>query len=142
ANATLPRRRAPGAPTGGPPGGDAGAASGARRGGLSGRLYPFGPAVAALILVPIFFGVTSYAAIHGVHRTTESGVVTEQTSGLQPAVTLEHVAPALQVRLPQLMSSMGIRPVADLAEAEVSTRLPTASAESDTGAGPKASGAH
>jgi len=55
-------------------------------------------------------------------------------------MTLQRTVPSLEAAVPQLLLRMGMRPVAQLEEAEVSTRLATA-AGGDTSAAPKATGA-
>ncbi|MFI5249242.1 MAG: pentapeptide repeat-containing protein [Gemmatimonadales bacterium] len=105
------------------------------------RLRPYAPTLSVALMVPIAFGGASYAAIHGVHRPSSSGAVLQQTSNVQPALSLVHAVPALQSRVPEIMSHFGMRSVAQLAEAEISTRL-TTGATADTGLEAKASGAH
>jgi uncharacterized protein YjbI with pentapeptide repeats len=106
------------------------------------RFRPFAPTAIVAVLVPIVFGGASYAAIHGVHRPSANGAVMQQASGVQPALSLVHAVPALQSSIPELMAHFGLRSVAQLAEAEISTRLTTTGAVADTGVEPKASGAH
>jgi uncharacterized protein YjbI with pentapeptide repeats len=105
------------------------------------RLRPYAPTASVAFIVPIAFGGASYAAIHGVHRPASSGAVLQQTSTVQPALSLVHAVPALQSSVPEIMSHFGMSSVAQLAEAEISTRLTTGAA-ADTGLEAKASGAH
>jgi uncharacterized protein YjbI with pentapeptide repeats len=115
--------------------------SGGRWGRWWPRLRPYAPTASVALLVPIAFGGASYAAIHGVHRPASNGAVLQQTSTVQPALSLVHAVPALQSSVPEIMSHFGLRSVAQLAEAEISTRL-TTGATADTGLEAKASGAH
>lgn len=101
------------------------------------RYLPVGVVACA---VPLTFGTVSYAAIRGVHRGGDDDALSIQAVEVQPALSLEAAVPALQAGLPRLMSRVGMRPVAQLAETEVSTRLGP-SALSDTGEEAKASGA-
>jgi uncharacterized protein YjbI with pentapeptide repeats len=104
-------------------------------------LRPYAPTVSVALIIPVAFGGASYAAIHGVHRPAANGAVLQQTSNVQPALSLVHAVPALQSSVPEIMSHFGMRSVAQLAEAEISTRLTTGAA-TDTGLEAKASGAH
>ncbi len=134
--ATLPRRYSR------PPDAAAeGSGSGRRLAQWWRRLRPYAPTASVAFIVPIAFGGASYAAIHGVHRPASSGAVLEQTGNVQPALSLVHAVPALQSSVPEIMSHFGMRSVAQLAEAEISTRLATG-ATADTGLEAKASGAH
>ncbi len=128
ASATLPRT--PPAP----------AVDGLRPGRRWAALRLLLPAAVAAVGVPLVFGLTSYAAIRGVHPSEAANGLTEQVGEMQPALTLARSVPALQAGIPQLMSRVGMHPVAQLAEAEVSTRL-AAVAAADTGAEAKAVGA-
>ncbi|MGH7298704.1 MAG: pentapeptide repeat-containing protein, partial [Polyangiaceae bacterium] len=65
---------------------------------------------------------------------------TSQTADERPALMLRRAVPSLQAVVPELLSRVGMRPVAQLEDAEVSTRLATG-ATADTAAQPKASGA-
>ena len=132
--ATLPRSYVP--PVA------AGAAGTGRAREMWRRFRPYAPTASIALLVPVLFGGASYAAIHGVHRPAASGAVMQQAAATQPALSLVHAVPALQSRIPELMSQFGMRSVAQLSEAEVSTRLTAAGAVTDTGVEPKASGAH
>jgi uncharacterized protein YjbI with pentapeptide repeats len=105
------------------------------------RFRPYAPTASVALFVPIIFGGASYAAIHGVHRPSSTGAVMQQAAATQPALSLVHAVPALQSRIPELMSQFGMHSVAQLSEAEVSTRLAAANAATDTGVEPKASGA-
>ena len=131
--ATLPRRYVPPRPSNG--------GSDGRRARWWRAVRPYMPTASVAFIVPIVFGSASYAAIHGVHRPAANGAVLQQTSNVQPALSLVHAVPALQSSVPEIMSHFGMRSVAQLAEAEISTRL-TTGATADTGLEAKASGAH
>ena len=133
--ATLPRRYVP------PPTGSTDGAGGRWWARWWRAFRPYAPTVSVALIVPIVFGSASYAAIHGVHRPASNGAVLQQTSNVQPALSLVHAVPALQSSVPEIMSHFGLRSVAQLAEAEISTRLTTGAA-ADTGVEAKASGAH
>jgi uncharacterized protein YjbI with pentapeptide repeats len=90
--------------------------------------------------VPIVFGAISYYAITGIYRGIEPGAATGQPSQTRLALGLEHTVPQLHARVPQWMAQFGVRPVAELSETEVSTRLAATSA-ADTAAEAKAAGA-
>lgn len=132
ANATVPRRHVPPSATSLPE------ATPGRQWWR--RLRPHAPMIVAGVLVPLAFGTASYAAIHGVHAGLTAPARNEQGNSVQPALALQHTVPALQVRLPELMSQVGLRPVAQLSETEVSTRL-GATGTTDTMAEAKATGA-
>lgn len=104
------------------------------------RSVPHSPMLITAIIVLAAFGTTSYTAIHGVHAGLTTPAVHEQGNSVQPAMALRHAVPALQVRLPELMSQMGVRSVAQLSETEVSTRL-AATGTTDTLSEAKATGA-
>ncbi|MEP6691622.1 MAG: pentapeptide repeat-containing protein [Gemmatimonadaceae bacterium] len=108
------------------------------------RLRPYAPALASAIIVPLVFGTASYSGISGVHRgvsnIASAGSLSEQSADARPALALERGAPAVRALLPQLMSRVGVSPVAQLSETEVSTRL-TATGTVDTAADAMASGA-
>jgi len=104
-------------------------------------LRPYAGTAAVALGVPLVFGMASYAAINGVYRGVDAGGLASQIADDRPAQSLEEGVPALQARIPQLMTQMGLRPYAQLAETEVSTRL-DANATADSVAVPKASGAH
>jgi uncharacterized protein YjbI with pentapeptide repeats len=67
-------------------------------------------------------------------------VAGKQSGQEQPALSLQRTVPSLEAALPQLLLRLGMRSVAQLEEAEVSTRLATG-AGADTTAAPKATGA-
>jgi uncharacterized protein YjbI with pentapeptide repeats len=104
------------------------------------RVRDIRPLIIVALGVPLFFGVLSYAAILGVHPAADSEIIGKQTGQQRPALSLERTVPAFAAAIPQLLQKIGIRPVAQLEEAEVSTRLASATA-SDTAADPKATGA-
>ena len=89
---------------------------------------------------PLGFGVLSYAAIQGVHPAADADIIGKQTGQQRPSLSLQRTVPALAAAVPQLLTHVGIMPVAQLEEAEVSTRLATATA-ADTGPDAKAAGA-
>ncbi len=104
------------------------------------RLRDVRPILAVALGIPVLFGVLSYAAILGVHPAADAEVIGKQTGQQRPTLSLQRTVPALAAVVPQLLQRIGIRPVAQLEEAEVSTRLTSATA-SDTGADAKATGA-
>jgi uncharacterized protein YjbI with pentapeptide repeats len=98
------------------------------------------PAALVAAGVPIVFGAISYYAITGIYRGIDPTASAGQTSQARPALGLERTEPALHARVPQWMEQFGVRPVAQLSESEVSTRL-AASGVADTAPEAKAAGA-
>jgi uncharacterized protein YjbI with pentapeptide repeats len=90
--------------------------------------------------VPIVFGAISYYAITGIYRGVDPTASAGQTSQARPALGLERTVPALHASVPQWMGQFGVRPVAQLSESEVSTRL-AANGVADTAPEAKAEGA-
>jgi uncharacterized protein YjbI with pentapeptide repeats len=105
------------------------------------RLRPYLPTASVAILVPLVLAIASRAAIRGVHPGISSGAPAGgKGESERPALTLQGTVPALEAGIPLLMSHVGMRPVAQLQEAEVSTRL-AATIAGDSGAEAKATGA-
>ncbi len=104
------------------------------------RLRGLRPIITVAIGIPLGFGVLSYAAIQGVHPAADADIIGKQTGQQRPSLSLQRTVPALAAAVPQLLTHVGIMPVAQLEEAEVSTRLATATA-ADTGPDAKAAGA-
>lgn len=103
------------------------------------RLYL--PTASVAILLPLVLGIVSRAAIRGVHPDVNSGAPAGgKGESERPALTLQGTVPALEAGIPLLMSHVGMRPFAQLQEAEVSTRL-AATVGGDSGAEAKATGA-
>jgi uncharacterized protein YjbI with pentapeptide repeats len=90
--------------------------------------------------VPIVFGAISYYAITGIYRGIDPTAATGQPSQARLALGLEHTVPRLHARVPEWMAQFGVRPIAQLSESEVSTRL-AASSAADTLPEAKAAGA-
>jgi uncharacterized protein YjbI with pentapeptide repeats len=90
--------------------------------------------------VLIVFGAISFYAITGIYRGIEPSAATGQPSQTRLALGLEHTVPRLHARIPEWMAQFGVRPIAQLSESEVSTRLATNSA-ADTMPEAKAAGA-
>jgi uncharacterized protein YjbI with pentapeptide repeats len=92
------------------------------------------------VVVAVATGAASFYSIDGVYRTSYATTISDGVSDVRPAsVSLSRDVPALQALVPQLLSAFGVRPIAQLSEAELSTRL-AATGVADTGADAKASG--
>ncbi len=104
------------------------------------RLRQYLPSLVVAIGVPVVFGMTSYAAIRGVHPAQDAELIGKQTGQERPSLNLQRTVPSLAAALPRLLTKIGMRPFAQLEQADVSTRLTTGNAV-DTGAEAKATGA-
>lgn len=104
------------------------------------ELHHFTPTIAIGLGVSVVFGLMSYAGIRGIHQSADAELVGKRTGQERASLTLERTSTSLQAILPKLMVSVGIRPVAELEEAQVSTPL-TSGTVVDTGPDPKATGA-
>ena len=102
-------------------------------------LQAYGPAALVALGVPLVGGLTSVAAIRGIHGGADGAGAARSAGQEQPALALRHQVPALQAGIPEIMSQVGMRPVAQLADAEVSTRL-AAVGVPDSGSEAKAQG--
>jgi uncharacterized protein YjbI with pentapeptide repeats len=98
------------------------------------------PAILVGVGVPIVVGAISYYAITGIYRGIDSSATAGQPSQARLALKLESTVPRLHARVPEWMAQFGVRPIAQLSETEVSTRL-AASSAADTAAEAKAAGA-
>jgi uncharacterized protein YjbI with pentapeptide repeats len=90
--------------------------------------------------VPIVVGAISFYAITGIYHGIDPSAAAGQPSQARLALNLEHSVPTLHTRVPAWMGQFGVRPVAQLSESEVSTRL-AASGAADTLPEAKAAGA-
>ncbi|HWZ58962.1 MAG TPA: pentapeptide repeat-containing protein [Gemmatimonadaceae bacterium] len=90
--------------------------------------------------VPIVVGAISFYAITGIYHGIDPSAAAGQPSQTRLALKLEHTVPTLHTRVPAWMAQFGVRPVAQLSESEVSTRL-AASSAADTLPEAKAAGA-